>query len=68
MLVVICVSRRKNEVRFEKTATKQSCKPKSKEKQPQIYCLYYDIVSVTLGHLEIGIAKYLPTRHQCKAS
>lgn len=71
MLVVICISRRKNErVRFEKATPKQSCKPEGKEKAALnlLYYLYYDIVIVTLGHLEIGIAKHLPARHQHKTS
>jgi len=69
VLVAICISRRKNEkVRFEKTTTKQKCKPEGNENQPHIYHLYYDIVSVTLGHLDVDIAKYLPNRHQQKPS
>lgn len=48
VLIVICISRRKNERRlFEKTTVKQSCKPEGKEKQPQIYYLHYNIVSMT---------------------
>lgn len=61
VLIVICISRRKNERGlFEKTTAKQSCKPEGKEKQPQIYYLRCNIVSMTLAHLEIGIVKYLP--------